>query len=60
MLIGSCLLSGGVDGARPCVTGSNCGIGCLDWGSRGLKVTKQDIIEDKKLNYVRQWVEPGG
>ena len=40
--------------------GLGLGIGCLDWGSRGLKVTKQDIIEDKKLNYVRQWVEPGG
>ena len=45
----------GVDGSRPCVTGSNCGIGCLDWGRGGLKVTEQDIIKDNKLNYVRQW-----
>ena len=41
-----------------------CGVGYLDGGSgqvvKELKVTEQDIIKDKQLNYVRQWVEPGG
>ena len=40
------------------------GFGYLDWGSgqavKELKVTEQDIIKDKQLNYVRQWVELGG